>query len=345
MKLITIISFLSILMIGMATGCSGVGKTQLLFEEKEMFAISYHYRQRANEAETVSDWYMAKYLYQIAYQLDPENLDIPVKIVSLENRIKTESQIYFQQGLDFYQIGEIKKARQALMTALRINPEHQKARIYLLEIVQQPEENTFTVNQKTDLETIAQEFYNDPEKSFLIAYFNDIKDQATPEIGSTLIIPWVPIQKTVISSDLEENIEKARLYLDTKRFSQALAMTSKIREQEPENVEATEIENAVYHQTAQEFERFGKYTQALNTMLKVKSDNESTKSYISHLSLMVKDKADIHYRRGVRYFVNEELEKAIKEWEQTLAIDPTNEMAQKDIGNAKSLLEKLRQIQ
>jgi tetratricopeptide (TPR) repeat protein len=345
MKLLTTLSFLSIFVISMATGCSSVGNTHLLFEEKEIFAISYHYCQRANEAETVSDWYMAKYLYQIAYQLDPENEDIPVKIASLKNKIKTESQIHFQQGFDFYQNGEIGKARQSLLTALRINPEHQKARIYLLEIVRQPEENTVTVNKKTDLETIAQEFYNDPEKSFLISYFNDISGQTSPEIGSTLIIPWAPIQKPVISSDLEENIEKARLFLDTKRFSQALAMTSKIREQEPENLEATEIENAVYHQTAQEFERFGKYTEALNTMLKVKSNNQSTKSYISHLSLMVKDKADIHYRRGVRYFVNEELEKAIKEWEQTLAIDPTNEMAQKDIGNAKSLLEKLRQIQ
>jgi tetratricopeptide (TPR) repeat protein len=345
MNFITIISFLSILMISMIPGCSGVSKTHILFEEKEMFAISYHYWQRANEAETVSDWYMAKYFYQIAYQLDPENKDILEKIASLKNKIKTESQIHFQQGLDFYQSGEIKNARQALLTALRINPEHKNARIYLLDIVQQPEENKFTVNQKTDLETIAREFYNDPEKSFLIAYFNDIPDQVTPEIGSTLVIPWAPVQKPAISSDLQENLEKARQFLDTKRFSQALAMTSKIREQEPENVEAAEIENAVYHQIAQEFERFGKYTEALNTILKVKSDNESTKSYISHLSLMVKDKADIHYRRGVRYFVNEELEKAIKEWEQTLAIDPTNEMAQKDIGNAKSLLEKLRQIQ
>jgi Tfp pilus assembly protein PilF len=106
---------------------------------------------KGNEAETVSDWYMAKYLYQIAYQLDPENKDIPVKIASLKNKIKTESQIHFQQGLDFYQNGEIKNARQALLTALRINPEHKNARIYLLDIVQQPEENKFTVNQKNRL--------------------------------------------------------------------------------------------------------------------------------------------------------------------------------------------------
>lgn len=345
MKIKNILLFLLIIMITVATGCSGLGKSHRLFEEKEVYAVSYHYRQRAQESETVSDWHMAEYLYQIAHQLEPENKDIERKIVFLNDKIQSESQLHFQRGLDYYRNGKINKARQALLTALRINPEHHEARIYLLEIIQQPEQNAFKVDQKTDLKTIAQAFYNDPEKSFLIAYFNDIQEHAAPAIGSTLIIPWVPIQKSSIPFDLEENLGKARLYLDSKRFSQALAMTSKIREHEPENIEAMDIENAVYHQIAQEFERFGKYSDALNTMLKVQSDNQSTKSYITHLRQLVKDKADQHYRRGVRYFVNEELEEAIKEWERTLVIDPKNEMAQKDIGNAKSLLEKLRQIQ
>jgi tetratricopeptide (TPR) repeat protein len=345
MKIRNVLLFLLIAMIAAATGCSGISKTHRLFEEKEMYAVSYHYWQRAQESETVSDWHMAEYLYQIAHQLDPENKDIELKIAFLEKKIKTESEIHFQRGFDYYRNGEFKKARKELLTALRINPDHKEARIYLVETIQQPEHNLFKVNQKTDLKAIAQEFYNDPEKSFLIAYFNDLPEQASPAIGSTLIVPWVPIQKSAVPFDLQENIAKARMYLDSKRFSQVLAITRKIREQEPENLEAMDIENAVYHQIAQEFERFGKYTDALNTMLKVKSENQSTKSYITHLKQMVKDKADKHYRQGVRYFVNEELEKAIKEWERALAIDPTNEMAQKDIGNAKSLLEKLRQIQ
>ncbi len=345
MKIKNILWFLLIIMITVATGCSGIGKSHRLFEEKEVYAVYYHYWQRAQESETVSDWHMAEYLYQIAHQLEPENKDIELKTAFLKEKIKTESEIHFQRGFDYYGNGEIKKARQEFLTALRINPDHKKARVYLVEIIQKPEYNTFKVNQETDLKTIAQAFYNDPEKSFLIAYFNDIQEHAAPAIGSILMIPWVPIQKSSVPFDLEENLEKARLYLDSKRFSQALAMTSKIREHEPENIEAMDIENAVYHQIAQEFERFGKYSDALNTMLKVQSDNQSTKSYITHLRQLVKDKADQHYRRGVRYFVNEELEKAIKEWERTLAIDPKNEMAQKDIGNAKSLLEKLRQIQ
>lgn len=345
MKIRKILLFLLIVITAAATGCSGIGNRHPLFEEKELYAVSYHFCQRAHESETVSDWHMAEYLYQIAHQLDPENKDIEFKIDFLKKKIKTESQIHFQRGFDYYGKGEIKKARQELLTALRINPDHKEARTYLVELIRQPEHNTFKVNQKTDLRTIAQEFYNDPEKSFLIAYFNDLSEHAVPEIGSTLMIPWVPIQKSEVPFDLEENLGKARIYLDSKRFSQALEMTSKIREQDPENLEAMDIENAVYHQIAREFERFGKYSDALNTMLKVKSDNQSTKSYITHLRQLVKDKADKHYRQGVRYFVNEELEKAIKEWERTLAIDPTNEMAQKDIGNAKSLLEKLRQIQ
>jgi hypothetical protein len=345
MMIRNILLFFLIFMAAAATGCSGTGKTHHLFEEKEMYAVSYHFQQRAHESETVSDWHMAQYLYQIAHQLDPENKDIELKIDFLKKKIKTESQIHFQRGVDYYGKGELKKAGQELLAALRINPDHKEARTYLVEIILQPDHNTFKVNQKTDLKTLAQEFYNDPEKSFLIAYFNDLSEHAVPEIGSTLIIPWVPILNSAVPFDLEENLGKARIYLDSKRFSQTLAMTSKIREQDPQNLEAMDIENAVFHQIAQEFERFGKYSDALNTMLKVKSDNQSTKSYITHLRQLVKEKADKYYRQGVRYFVNEELEKAIKEWERTLAIDPTNEMAQKDIENAKSLLEKLRKIQ
>lgn len=345
MKLRNCLSCLLAILILAGTGCSGTSKMNCLPGEKEMYAVSYHYWQRANESETDSDWYMAKYLYRIARQLDAESTDIDARIAFLDKKIKAESQLHFQRGLIFYRNGNTDNARQEFLTALRINPEHHESRIYLLEIIQQPEQSTLKVDHKTDLKTIAQEFYNDPEKSFLIAYFNDLTEQDSPAIGSSLIIPWAPIQKSSTPFDLVQNLEKARMYLESKRFSQALALTSKILENEPQNLDAMEIENTVYHQIAQEFERFGKYTDALNTILKVKSDKQSTQSYISHLRQLVKGEADKHYRRGVRYFVNEELEKAIKEWEQTLAIDPQNEMAQKDILNAKSLLEKLRQIQ
>jgi hypothetical protein len=58
----------------------------------------------------------------------------------------------------------------------------------------------------------------------------------------------------------------------------------------------------------------------------------------------MKKQAEIHYLQGVKYFLNEELQSAIKEWETTLTLDPEHIKAKKDIKNAKSLLEKLKKV-
>jgi tetratricopeptide (TPR) repeat protein len=57
-----------------------------------------------------------------------------------------------------------------------------------------------------------------------------------------------------------------------------------------------------------------------------------------------KQLAGEHYLRGVKYFTDEELDKAIKEWETTLTLDPNHPKAKKDIENARALLQKLKEI-
>lgn len=318
---------------------------KMVLDEKKIFAISYHYWQRANESETLNDWYMARYFCRIAHQLDPDNIEIEAKIATLTEKILIESDAHFQCGFNFYQNKEIEKSRDSFLKALQINPEHGESKRYLVEILQQPEHNAYQVIEKKGLDTIAQEVYEDPEKSFLIAYFNDLKEDGIPEIGSTLTVPPVSIPKPTTGFDLEEHLGKARSFLDSRQYSRALQMVSRIQIHQPECSEALEIENSVYRLIAQEFEKFGKYSEALNVMMNVKTDCQTTQNYIAHLKQLVKDRADIYYRRGVRHFVNEELEKAIVEWKKALAIDPTNTTTQKDIENAENLLEKLRNIQ
>ncbi|MFO8084234.1 MAG: hypothetical protein R6U27_07955 [Desulfobacterales bacterium] len=317
----------------------------ILSDDKEMFAVSYHYLQRANESETLNDWYMALYFCRIAYQLDPDNKDIESKIVMLAEKVKTESEMHFQSGIDFYQANETENARNQFLSALRINPDHQKAMEYLMDIIQEPEKRKFHVNEKKALDIIAQEVYEDSEKSFLIAYFNDLPDKSVPEIGSTLIIPPVEINKQTDAFDLEKDLMMARSYLESRHFSRALDMISKILKHQSDHPEALQLEQEVYLQIAREFEKFGKYTDALNALTNIKMSCQSTQNYVAHLRQLVKNRADIYYRRGVRFFVNEELEKAILEWKKALAIDPVNTTIQKDIENAENILEKLHQIQ
>ena len=51
-----------------------------------------------------------------------------------------------------------------------------------------------------------------------------------------------------------------------------------------------------------------------------------------------KARADEHYRKGVNYFLAEDLQGAIREWEETLRLDPGHSRARRDIEKARSLL-------
>jgi hypothetical protein len=62
------------------------------------------------------------------------------------------------------------------------------------------------------------------------------------------------------------------------------------------------------------------------------------------LNLALKKEAELHYIRGVKHFLNEELQGAIREWEITLKLDPTHDKAKKNIKNARNLLEKLKKV-
>jgi predicted TPR repeat methyltransferase len=56
-------------------------------------------------------------------------------------------------------------------------------------------------------------------------------------------------------------------------------------------------------------------------------------------------RAESHYRSGVKHFLNEELEKAVAEWEKTLALNPEHRKARQDMENAQRLLDKLRGLE
>ena len=54
--------------------------------------------------------------------------------------------------------------------------------------------------------------------------------------------------------------------------------------------------------------------------------------------------AQVHYRNGVKHFINEDLNKAIAEWEIALDCDPDHAKARENIENARRLLEKIETL-
>jgi len=60
---------------------------------------------------------------------------------------------------------------------------------------------------------------------------------------------------------------------------------------------------------------------------------------------VLKKQGEEHYRRGLKYFVDDDIERAIEEWERALHLDPSHKKAKKDILDAKKILEQLKEVE
>jgi tetratricopeptide (TPR) repeat protein len=176
-------------------GCTSVRTLTAPFEYKGDFSeLARHYRQLAEQSLFKEEWYQTREFLKVAATLEPDNTeaDDSTKIAALSEKIETQSDRFYHIGITEFENGNYEKARQAFVEALRINPEHEGAVLYVVDKLQDPETSQFEVEQKTGLKEIAEKIYGDPSKSGLIAYYNDMEESELPTIGRKLAIPPVP---------------------------------------------------------------------------------------------------------------------------------------------------------
>ena len=87
-----------------------------------------------------------------------------------------------------------------------------------------------------------------------------------------------------------------------------------------------------------------KYLESLEMFKKVAPDYGDIRRTIAHLKRRMNQRAEEHYRKGVKFFVNDKLKQAIKEWEQELTLNPHHKKAESDLKNTRNLLERLEKI-
>jgi tetratricopeptide (TPR) repeat protein len=88
----------------------------------------------------------------------------------------------------------------------------------------------------------------------------------------------------------------------------------------------------------------GQYLKALAVLEKIEPDYLYVKKVISDLKVEMKKESEIHYRKGVKHYLKEELKEAVSEWQQAQALDPDNFKIKKDIDNATQLIKKIENI-
>jgi tetratricopeptide (TPR) repeat protein len=383
--------------------------------------------QKALAYETEGELQRALMFANIAGELSPDNNEISEKTAELRAEIEQKGDQYFNEGVTLYKKQKIGAAREQFILALQTNPNHTDALDYLKNRLPDKEYKEYRVRKHDTLKDIAEKFYNDPEKDFLIVHLNDLDANGalTPGTRLKLVTLDPELSKPSFDSDkaltdaktllekkayndvlraAEEMLEhdpanqeaqdlksaayyqmgialsrqgkyleaiqtlqkadpqyegvaeaiqkttagelkKAKQLLQAKQYNQAVDITKNILSHDSSNQAAKDLSNAAYCQMGKDFVAKKKYIQALDVLGRADSDHECIKQALSDAKQASKEQAEVHYLKGVKHFLNEELTDAIKEWKLTLALDPDYKKAEKSIQKAQEVLEKLKQVE
>lgn len=87
-----------------------------------------------------------------------------------------------------------------------------------------------------------------------------------------------------------------------------------------------------------------KYLESLQVFREVDPQFEGLQAAMANVLEVIGMKAEIHYKRGVKFFVEDNLVEAIREWQQTIAYEPSHSKAVDNIIKASQLLRKVEAL-
>lgn len=353
------VMFLTIFsLIFFVAGCATVTTSYTIPKEEDKFntLVSRH-TEKAAEYEKKGDLRKALQNWEIVHEFRPDDGKVLSQIIYLKSQIQKTASDHYNKGAAYFQNNSMKAALREFLLALSLNPDHKEALDYVKNRMRGDELIVYEVKKGDTAKGIAQKVFNDSSKDFLIAYFNDLNKEARLTPGMTIVLPSmkaIQVAPETAPSDEEpaeylnvkQEIRKARDYFGAKKYQQAASTAEKILEYDSVNKEAMDLKNASYYEMGSMFRIEKKYAQALAMFNNVDPDYKDARHITDFLKNIDKNKsrAAEHYVSGVNHYMNQDLEKAIKEWEITLILDPNHPNAQKDIENARSFLEKLNKI-
>ncbi|MGD9081954.1 MAG: hypothetical protein PVJ50_01290 [Desulfobacterales bacterium] len=188
---------------------------------------------------------------------------------------------------------------------------------------------------------------------------SDLKNSAYYQIGMELsrqenypeaikmfknVTPEYHGVKEATQQAINKELLKAENLLKQKQYEQVLAVAGRVLDYDKSNKAAENLINTAFCQQGRELVIRKNYSEALHVLSKANPEHDCVKKTISNVYKSKKKQAEVHYLKGVKHFLNEELHSAIKEWEKALALNPEHKKAKKNIKNARSLLDKLEKV-
>jgi tetratricopeptide (TPR) repeat protein len=314
-------------------------------ERRQIILLSDRLQVRAKEYEKSGEIYSALLCWQVLSILNPNDQEYARRFRQLKNESQLAAERHFETGERYFNKNQMENARREFLTALRYNPDHPQALDYLKNKMFPAISNPYRVQKGDSLVNIADNVYGDPNLYYLIAVYNNLEVDQPLSVGKDLKLPVLEPDLAPPLVDITKELASAKKLFLNQEYKKVLQSTAKVLRIDPSNTEAADLKNASLYQIAGSLRQQHKYLEALETLKKLDPRYKGVQKDIAEVKVLLKKQAEENYRIGVKYFVNEEIDKAIKTWEKTLILDPQHPKAGQDIKKARRLLNKLKKVE
>lgn len=332
--------FLAFCIVMQLFGCAGLRgdrsvKTPLS-DQCQAKALAY---KKAGELQK------ALYHLEIAGKLNPGDEQIDQMITDLKADMAAGSAEHFKRGIALYKEGSFKAARKEFMMTLRYDPHHRKALDYLKNRSAGESSVIYRVKLGDTAESIAFEVYRNPEMDFLVAGLMGLGVEEKPLVGSVVRFPILKQDLTGPSINVKAKLSEALSFFKAKEYQKVLPAVQEVLDYHPENKEAVDLKNVSFFRMGKRLVLKRKYPESLAMFNKVDPGYKGVQEAISDVKDNISKQAEAHYKRGIKFFLKEDLKSAMAEWEKTLILKPEHQKAKQGIEEAGQLLEKLKQVE
>ncbi len=326
-------------------GCAG------LRPDRGQGGLPAHYESLAVTYENRGDLKSALYYRRILQDVSPEDDQAKAQVSRLEAMIAHRVAGHLKNAAAYYEKNAYEAARTELMTALKYDPDSKEALEFLKSKAPRQGLLRYKVVKGDSFQSIAQKVYGDPEKDSLVAFFMGQKMTEFPQPGIHVKLPnlsrWPAKDPTTPQPPpdvIKEKLSEAGMLFGEKKYHEVLETTAGILKMDPDNKDAAHFRNDSYYCLGNVLENEGRYRDAMAMFLSVDSAYAGIQERLAGLKKRMHELAEAAYVKGVKHFVNEDLDMAIHAWQRTLDLNPEHGMAKRDIEKARHLLERLKQI-
>lgn len=152
-------------------------------------------------------------------------------------------------------------------------------------------------------------------------------------------------RKFIQKQAVEEKLSVAESLMQQKSYAGVINVAEEILSQNPDHGAARYYYNAANYAIAKALIEDEKDETAIQYLQSISQPFEDTEQLISQARGRLNARSEAMYRKGVKHFLNEELELAIEAWQQALSLNPNHPKAAEDIENATNLLDKWRGLE